>query len=167
MRIKQEKYAHLSRQCRQIVSYLSKKGSGTVLEMQKALVMNDARKRISEIKRKALPFSIGDTYEPNKIKGRHKRYFLSAKPTFTLEDLKTKKIVIWTKSQKIFNALMDKFEKHKIHWASGYNTTQGKTYWSDYRKNTQCDLYSFDGKIGYEYRDWETDRKSTRLNSSH
>ena len=28
-------------------------------------------------------------------------------------------------------------------------------------------LYRYEGEIRYGYRDWETDRKSTRLNSSH
>lgn len=149
MRVKKETYAHLSRQCRQIIDYLSRKGTGTVMEMQNALIMNDARKRISEIKRKVLPFAIGDAYEPNERKGRHKRYFLRLEPTFTLEDLKTKRIVIWTETQESFNALMQKFEKHKIPWASGDNATQNKNYWLIHKKDTECGLGFSDGYICY------------------
>lgn len=82
MKIKASAYAHLSRQCRQIVGYLSKEGTGTVLEMQKALIMNDARKRISEINGQysaGLPFRVANYREHNKGQGYHNVYFLARK----------------------------------------------------------------------------------------
>ena len=43
-----------------------------------------------------------------------------------------------------------------------------KTYNRDVISNiTESNRTDYAAKYGYKYRDWETDRKSTRLNSSH
>ena len=81
MKIADKVYSHLPYQCWQIIDYLKKNGTGTVMEMQETLEMNDARKRISEINGQfsaGLYFLIVGNYEPNaKNNGRHKRYFLA------------------------------------------------------------------------------------------
>ena len=93
---------------------------------------------------------------------------------YTLEQLKTEKIAIHTKTQKIFDTLMEKFEENNIIWGSGYKATTRRNYWEVSKKNTICYLYYFDGKLSYDkldkkYRhliitpdqiDWGEDKKS-------
>ena len=68
--------------------------------------------------------------------------------------------------------LVEAVEKLKKEYLlEGFEPVQGIPYDTlvDMLYNEASDVLKFGTKITYlaEYRDWETDRKSTRLNSSH
>ena len=53
------------------------------------------------------------------------------------------------------------------NWASGGNSAFNLTGLLNYSFFYRDNRHSWDNIIKAAYRDWETDRKSTRLNSSH
>ena len=61
------------------------------------------------------------------------------------------------------------FAARIVHIVTGKPDDEVIYYTSDsvQQKKLVKEMAYFDNKVGSVYRDWETDRKSTRLNSSH
>ena len=81
---------------------------------------------------------------------------------FNLETLLSAKINNNLIKDDLVNLIAKIGENIKIRRIAYLENLKGVV--SNYIHNQQCENM---GKIGVIYRDWETDRKSTRLNSSH
>lgn len=66
---------------------------------------------------------------------------------YTLQELKTEKIVIHTPTQEIFNALMDKFTINNLIWENRVKAKELDGF-EPYKKETVVDLFTFHGSIG-------------------
>lgn len=65
---------------------------------------------------------------------------------YKLEQLKTEKIAIHTKTQEIFDTLIKKLEERKICWANGQQANKLNLY-AIHQERTSIDLFSHQGKI--------------------
>lgn len=65
---------------------------------------------------------------------------------YTLEQLKTEKIAIHTKTQEIFDTLIKKLEERKICWANGQQANKLNLY-AIHQERTSIDLFAHQGKI--------------------
>ena len=64
---------------------------------------------------------------------------------------------------------VEDIDKMRQFYLTYFNTTSGEKYFNPQKKFTSyfITLNESGCRIELGYRDWETDRKSTRLNSSH